>query len=109
MFQLDFLNFGKGNHDLLCRRPFLDLEMHLVSRDARDALANVLRPRDFDHQHKVPIGFAPHQREESDKLGLEEPPVERERPALENLRIWNRGGGPAATVSQPSRRTPNPS
>jgi hypothetical protein len=45
VFKHDFLDVLEGDHDLLGRRAFLHLQMHIIGRNAADTLSDVLAPR----------------------------------------------------------------
>src|SRR5260370_30085567 len=93
MFQLDLLDFNKGDHDLFRSVALLDLQVDIIGGNARDALGQELAARGFDEQHHVPLGVAADDAKEARKLGFEKTPVESELAALKGGAGRQRGNG----------------
>src|SRR5262245_33041561 len=86
MFELDLLNFLKGNQYLLRRGPALHLQVKVVGGDAADALPDVLASHRLDYEHHVAVSVAADHSEEPGELGLKKAPIEGKLAAL-------KGGG----------------
>ena len=79
--ELNLLDFLKRDQNFLGCGALMDFQVHITCRDPRNPMAYVFATTGFDHQHHVPIPFAPHHAEKGGKLGLNKSTVKGVLPA----------------------------